>query len=498
MNRLRLVAFVYCLVLLFAASLNYLPFIPETDGKTFGIFALDIYDDGLHLASAIWAGLACWFGARASRFFLLYFGLIYFGDGLLGLITGSGYLDLGIFNYGIQDLPFTFKIMANLPHLALGSIAVLTSYLFRADAGYSGGGGLFRLIGRLLKWAFVVVILLLVGVASPIGYVEFFCRAEVKPNDYKPLIAEAEFRRAEANSYLTYPEWHIVYAYDELAQTLKTGDEYQFDYLSSVTKFWSSTCQLMKVADGHGGADGATRRMIYTIGASFNLEMGLKAAYEETIGRLFATIRGPQKTPQDQQALAMAVDYSAFLRQMPWYKYDFDKARQSLWVAPMTDMARGWERRLALGAEWKAKSYYASAIGAAVDATGQAQLKIRSVISGLPAETLKTIPNVAVISESPDGVQIETPRYDIFTHVLADIIAKGGTVREIAGNDDIMLSIDVPEGADYQGPGEVLYRMSRQGFASDRVLISLKVAELTSAFQQMQIADPGIEHVFDY
>jgi len=134
MNRLRLVAFLYFLVLMFAASLNYLPFIPVIDGKTFGIFALDIYDDGLHLASAIWAGLAAWFGARASRFFLLYFGLIYFGDGLLGLITGSGYLDLGIINYGVQDLPFGFKIMANLPHLGLGSMAVLSSFLFRADA----------------------------------------------------------------------------------------------------------------------------------------------------------------------------------------------------------------------------------------------------------------------------------------------------------------------------------------------------------------------------
>lgn len=134
MNRLRLIASLLFVVLLFAALLNYLPFIPVADGKTFGIFALDIYDDGLHLASAVWAGLAAWFGARASRFFLFYFGLLYFGDGLLGLITGSGFLDLGIINYGVQNLPFNFKIMANLPHLGLGGIAFLSSLLFRADA----------------------------------------------------------------------------------------------------------------------------------------------------------------------------------------------------------------------------------------------------------------------------------------------------------------------------------------------------------------------------
>lgn len=134
MNRLGLVAFLYFLVLLFAASLNYLPFIPVTDGRTFDIFALDIYDDALHLVSALWAGIAAWLGARASRTFLLAFGALYFADGLLGLITGSGYLDLGIINYGIQDLPFSFRIMANLPHLGLGGLAILSGLVFRNDA----------------------------------------------------------------------------------------------------------------------------------------------------------------------------------------------------------------------------------------------------------------------------------------------------------------------------------------------------------------------------
>ena len=50
--------------------------------------------------------------------------------GALGLATGSGYLDMGIINYGIQSLPFGFKILANLPHIGLGGIALLSSLLF--------------------------------------------------------------------------------------------------------------------------------------------------------------------------------------------------------------------------------------------------------------------------------------------------------------------------------------------------------------------------------
>lgn len=133
MSRLRLIAALYAVALLGAAALNYIPGLTDAQGRAFGIFALDIYDDSLHLASAVWAAAAAYISARASRIFLIYFGILYFGDGLLGLITGSGYLDLGIVNYGIQDLPFTFKILANLPHLFLGGAAIASGVMFARE-----------------------------------------------------------------------------------------------------------------------------------------------------------------------------------------------------------------------------------------------------------------------------------------------------------------------------------------------------------------------------
>ena len=62
--------------------------------------------------------------SRAARSFLVVFGALYLGDGVLGLATGSGYLDLGIFQNGVLDLPFGFKILANAPHLLLGGVAL--------------------------------------------------------------------------------------------------------------------------------------------------------------------------------------------------------------------------------------------------------------------------------------------------------------------------------------------------------------------------------------
>ena len=123
----------FFIVLLGAASLNYIPGVTDEDGVAFGVFALDIFDDSLHLASAIWALAAALVSARAARLFLLIFGALYFADGAMGLAIGSGYLDFGIFTYGVQDLPFGFKILANLPHLGLGGIA-LVSGLFLGRA----------------------------------------------------------------------------------------------------------------------------------------------------------------------------------------------------------------------------------------------------------------------------------------------------------------------------------------------------------------------------
>jgi len=357
-----------------------------------------------------------------------------------------------------------------------------------------------RAVWKLLKWSVAAMLLLVVLLLSPVSYIEAFCHGERTEQAYTPLITDAAFHRREANTFLSYPEWHIVYAYDGLAQTLKTGDEYAFDYFSSVKGFWTSACALTKVADAHGGADSATRMTIHTIGVSFTLEMALKAAYEETIGRLTAMLRGEKKTPQDQVAAGMAVDYAAFLRQTPWYKYPFDSQIRKLDEAPDTDPLRSRERRFALGTEWWAKTLYAGLIADAVaGTTGVAQLEIRSVVGGLTSSELAKMPWVKVIGENGGGVEIETPRYDLFTRILVEIAQKGGAIREIAGNDDIMVSVTEKPDQPLAGlPGTVVARIRRDGFDGSRLLLALKVNALATLLRNVPMADPGVEHVFDY
>jgi hypothetical protein len=128
----RLIAGLYAGALLGVTVLGWIPALADVDGRLFGIFRLTWYNDALHLGSAAWALVACVVSTSAAVLFLRLFGALYLIDGLMGLATGSGYLDLGILLYGFRDLPLSFRVLANLPHITLGAAALLAGTVLRA------------------------------------------------------------------------------------------------------------------------------------------------------------------------------------------------------------------------------------------------------------------------------------------------------------------------------------------------------------------------------
>ena len=128
MDRVRAFGWAYFLLFLLVVAVGYLPAFEDEQGNLFGLFKLDLYDDSLHLASGVWAGVAAWLSRRAAVNYFRLFGPLYFVDGVFGFFTGSGYLDGGIFLYGALDLPLQTRFFANLPHLLIGGIAIVVGY----------------------------------------------------------------------------------------------------------------------------------------------------------------------------------------------------------------------------------------------------------------------------------------------------------------------------------------------------------------------------------
>ena len=352
-----------------------------------------------------------------------------------------------------------------------------------------------RFLGQLLKRLLILVLGLVLLLLAPVGYNEAMCRGTAPAADttYRPLITDPAQQRPEARTLLTYPEWHIVHAYEDYAEVIRTGDPHDFGYFQSVAGFWTSLCSLSKTSAAHGGFPWETKQMVYTIGVSFTAELALKALYEETLGRLFAGLRGPERSPLDDLSAQQAADYAVFLQQVPWYRWDFRADAAALRTA-RTDAPRDRERALALGLEFRAKAAYAGAIAAAVAGVGADELTIRMIVTGARADLLASFTGITVIAERAEGIEIETPRYREFSRIVVALADAGATIIEVAGNDDILYTALSSEP---WASGELI-QFQRQGFGDYRHLFLVPVTQLTATLKGLKARGLTLEHVHDY
>jgi hypothetical protein len=345
-----------------------------------------------------------------------------------------------------------------------------------------------------LRRLVLLVILFAIALALPVLWVEFTCKGTPLANDYTSLLPP-ESRRDESRTYTTYPEWHIVHVYEDYARVIETGDPQDFDFFSAIKGYWTSLCDLSKKAGAHGGFTGESKQTLYTIGVSFTAEMALKAAYEETIGRIATLVRGDTRAPLDNLSAQQAAQYAGFLSQTPWYKWNFARDADVLWNTN-TGTPRDWERAVALTVENRVKSAYAGVIASAVEATGQDALTIRSIVKDIPPEALAAIPGVVVVGTRPEGIEIQTPRYAEFTRILQSMARQGAEFVEIAGNDDIMLTILSPA-ATTTGLTPIA-SFPRQGANDYRLLLEFKVWGLANRLREFEQSGLAIEHIHDY
>lgn len=121
-------AFYYFILLSLVVVIGYLPGF-TINGRLLGLFNIDPIDDILHTASALWAGFAAWRSRKSSIIFFKIFGILYTLDGVIGLISGRGYLDLAIFTKEYLIEGFVNRILVNFPHIVIGGMAIYIGFI---------------------------------------------------------------------------------------------------------------------------------------------------------------------------------------------------------------------------------------------------------------------------------------------------------------------------------------------------------------------------------
>ena len=262
---------------------------------------------------------------------------------------------------------------------------------------------MLRWLRRILA---VVAILIALSVLVPLAYIEGTCRpssgaaAASAPAVTLPAIDEPGYRRKLNNTFFTFPEWYIVYSFEDFGRFLDRSSESHFGYLGHIFGFWRSFCTINRAVPATGESLTEVKTMIYIIGISYSVEYAVKGFYENTIGRVFEWIRGEKRTPQDEFGRAVLQDYAAFLYTIPWYKYPFREKLDGLMAisAPTPSNLRSRERDFALGAEYFVKIGYAALIQKALDAGGDSEPRdIMFVVATLPPEVLAKEPRIKPI-----------------------------------------------------------------------------------------------------
>ena len=366
---------------------------------------------------------------------------------------------------------------------------------------------MLRPLRRLLM---ALAIVLAIAVGLPLAYVEGTCgplesaTSAALPASVLPVIEDKGYRRKLDNTYFTFPEWYIVYSFEDFGRFLDRGTESGFNYLGHILGFWRSFCTINRAVPATTESRSEVKTMIYIIGVSYSVEYAIKGIYENTIGRVFEWIRGDKPTPQDDYARAVLQDYAAFLYTIPWYKYPFREKLDGLMAisTPTPSRARTLERDFALGSEYFVKIGYAWLIQKGLDASSDDEPRdIMFVVGTLPQEMLAADPRIKPIRAlSPQWQLVQTPRYKDFTEIVQGLLDRGFGLAEIAGNREIMITVIAPKTAalDVRDATELfsLDLDAKPGFR--RAGLKARIDRLVDVNRELKARGASIEHFYDY
>ncbi|MEZ4657364.1 MAG: hypothetical protein R2911_07315 [Caldilineaceae bacterium] len=368
-------------------------------------------------------------------------------------------------------------------------------------------------VGRRLKrigtvFGILIGVLLIIALIPLVG-VAVACRpfGEAPVNDAGQNVStvDAGEARPEDQTYLTFPEWYIVYSADEYAAFVADNPPSRFPYWAAIGQYWRSYYDVCAVTRERYAFNGGYHLTLVVIGVSFTYEDLFKGLYEKTIGRATEWVSSPELTSEDAYARQVAKEYGDFIHTIPWYEFPFDQKLRGLWrQTPLwgPNAIRKWERKLALSVEYGGKALYGRLIRQGTAAAyGAEELEIQAVVSGVNEQLLRAQPAVKLVRKLDENrVLISMPRYEAFTQLAPRLAAQGVQFIEIAGNDQILVTLIAPDDWRYDLPaGEPLFVMPVLiASRNSRIAVETPVSELHRLLNALKNSPARLEHIYDY
>lgn len=299
----------------------------------------------------------------------------------------------------------------------------------------------------------------------------------------KEPLTPAKDQRPADQTFLTFPEWYLVFSPEEQAHYFKHHTATSFPFPDHTAQIWESYKIVNDQIKGNFPTNTGYHFMIWVIGTSATVEYTIKAWYETIIGKITDT--GVPATDEDRFNARFTQEYVDFIKEKPWYEFDFKSRLKSLWTSTSLwgdNLPRKWERKYILTSELLVKYCYGKLIG----------LGTRQVYE-------EALPTTAVILEN-DSLKY-LPRYDRFTLAATELANNGHRFKEIAGNNSAILLTVLVLG-DRQLKLENTRTVFTQPLSSSpgirRIALAVAVSNLSQLLVQLEKEGVNIEHIFDY
>jgi hypothetical protein len=355
------------------------------------------------------------------------------------------------------------------------------------------------------------ILLIVVICAQVVGSWRCNLQSEVhlprpQPPERKTLTAGIkDYARPEDDTYLSYPEWYIVWSYQEKADFQQNHLPSGFPYAGAVHQYWNSYCCILRLTRGKYSFNGGENVMLGVIGTSFSAEYLLKGAYEKTLGKVSEWTSGHQPVEEDQFAYEVARDYADFVHIRPFYEFHFLQQVRRLWADTHLwgpHLFRKWERRIFLTADYAIEAFYCWLVEKATHASyGYEPADTYAWIDNLDESLLQQFPRVKVVKRAEEkAFLVDIPRYQEFTTVASALAERNVHFTEIAGNSQIAVSVLAPEPWHHRHPGaqELFWSPVLTHPQTKRVILSYEVTSLAAALRALLTEGITIEHVYDY
>jgi FAD/FMN-containing dehydrogenase len=313
-----------------------------------------------------------------------------------------------------------------------------------------------------------------------------------------------QYYRAEEQTFLTVPEWYLVFNPQEYADFLESGNNpSDFPFMASIDEYWTQYDRVRAIAANYYPENEQYLTVLRVIGISTTLEYAYKGLYENTLGRATRWLANGEDTPEDKIIQQAQRAYSKLIFDKAWYEFEFWPWVEKIWREPEfwgANFPRKLERKISFSLEYGFKTLYAKLIEYGAKSTYEQSNGLIYLSVSAAANPAEISEDISVLAREGDDYLISVPRWGRFSELLPMLARAGVRFNDISGNRRIVVAFVIDADQAFESThAEQLFTsriVSRPELK--RIVSAVEVSALSELIAEAEAGQYRIEHIYDY